>query len=387
MDAPIFTKRFRRVFLANVFGDFSANLFIHFPGLLRQLGAGEALIGTIASVAVLVSVLFRPGVGQAMDHRGRLPIVRVAAAVRVLATLSFLTIGSIGPWVFVVRAIHGVSSAVVFTGLFTYANDLMPPERRTQAIALFGLSGMIPGMFGAAIGDVIIHRFGYSGLFLAMATLDVIGLMVIRTMKPLVKTGSFAQRLGFRKLMAVPGLRSVWVMTLSFGLVFSGLQTFMRTFVDTNRVGTVGLFFFAYSATAAALRIFMSWAPDRLGYKRVMYPVVLCQAAGLFLLSGVSTVPRFVAGAMLTGAGHAFLFPVLARLAMERSPEEDRGSATGLFTGMFDVAMLVGGPILGLLVESRGYATMYAAAGMMVLASLMTFAWMERGRSPVPAPA
>lgn len=382
MDAPIFTKRFRRVFLANAFSDLSANLFIHFPGLLRDLGAGEALIGAIASVAVLVSVVFRPGVGQAMDRRGRLPIVRVAAVVRVVATVSFLTIGGIGPWVFVVRAVHGLSTAVVFTGLFTYANDLMPPERRTQAIALFGLSGMIPGMFGPATGDVILHRFGYSGLFVTMALLDVVALMVIRTMKPLVKTGSFAQRLGFRKVVAVPGLRSVWVMTLSFGLVFSGLQTFMRTFVDTNRVGTVGLFFFAYSATAATLRLFMSWAPDRLGYKRVMYPVILCQAVGLFLLSGVSTVPRFVVGAMLTGAGHAFLFPVLARLAVERSPAEDRGSATGIFTAMFDLALLVGAPTLGLLVESRGYAAMYATLGAIVLVAASVFAWMERVKAP-----
>jgi MFS family permease len=387
VDAPIFTKRFRRVFAANVFSDLSFSIFVHFPGFLRSLGAREALIGTIASVAVLASVSLRPGVGQLMDHQGRLPIVRKASMLRVITAFAFLTIGSIGPWVFVVRAVYGVCTAVVFTGLFTYANDIMPPEKRTQAIALYGLSGMIPAMFGAALGDLVIGWFGFAGLFVVMGLLDAGGLLVIRTLKPLPKVGSFAQRVGFRKLLVVRSLRPVWALTLAFGFVFASLQTFMRTFVDTNGVGTVGLFFFAYSSTAVVLRITLSWLPDRLGFARVLYPVIGCQALGMFLLSGVETTSRFVIGAMLAGAGHAFLFPVLARLAVERSPVEDRGSASGLYTAMFDVAILVGGPVLGLVIERSGYPAMYRVVTVVVVLSALMFFWLERSSAPVPVEA
>ncbi len=383
MRSPIFTPPFRRAFVANVFSDISFNLLVHFPGFLKGLGAGEALIGTIASVAVLASVSLRPGMGQIMDRRGRLPIVRLASLLRVGAVFLFFTIGGIGPWVFVVRALYGICTAVVFTGLFTYANDVMPPERRTQAIALYGLSGMIPGMFGAALGDVVIARWGFDGLFATIALFDLGSAIAIRTLKPLPRIGSFANRLGFRKLGLQMTLRPVWVMTLSFGLVFASLQTFMRTFVDVNGVGTVGLFFFAYSSTAVALRLSMSWAPDRFGFKRILYPVVVSQATGLILLSGATTLPRFVAGAMLTGAGHAFLFPVLARLAVERSPDEDRGAAAGLFTAMFDLSILVGGPALGLIIEGSGYRSMYLTVAGVVIVGVLAFAALER-RHPKP---
>lgn len=385
MDAPIFTKPFRRVFAANVFSDLSFSVFVHFPGFLRQLGAKEALIGTVASVAVLASVSLRPGVGQLMDRQGRVPIIRKAATLRIFTAVAFLTIGSIGPWVFVVRAVYGVCTAVVFTGLFTYANDVIPPERRTQAIALYGLSGMIPGMFGAALGDVVIGSFGFTGLFVVMAILDIGCLFVIRSLSPLPTATSFA-RLGFRKLLLVPSLRPVWALTFCFGFVFASLLTFMRTFVDTNGVGTVGLFFFSYSTTAVVLRIFFSSLPDRLGFARVLYPVIGCQALGMFLLSGAETLPPFILGAMLAGSGHAFLFPVLGRLAVERSPLEDRGSASGLFTAMFDVAILVGGPVLGLVIEGSGYSSMYRVVALVALSSALIFHRFERSwvREPVP---
>lgn len=383
MQSPIFTPPFRRAFSANVFSDISFNLFVHFPGFLKGLGAGEALIGTISSVAVLVSVSLRPGVGQVMDRRGRLPVVRVASVARIALVFLFFTIGSIGPWVFIIRALYGLCTAVVFTGLFTYANDLMPPERRTQAIALYGLSGMVPGMFGAALGDLVIGLWGFTGLFATMAIFDLASALVIRTLQPLPRIGSFANRLGFRKLASQPRLRPVWVLTLSFGFVFSSLVTFMRTFVDTNQVGTVGLFFFCYSATAVALRLSFSWAPDRFGFQKVLYPVVVAQVAGLVLLANADTVPLFVVSAMLAGAGHAFLFPVLARLAVERSPEEDRGSASGLYTAMFDLAILVGGPVLGLIIEQRGYRPMYLTVAGVVAFSVGLFSILERRYLPV----
>jgi MFS family permease len=385
VDAPIFTKPFRRAFAANVFSDLSFSVFVHFPGFLRLLGAKEALIGTVASVAVLASVSLRPGVGQLMDRQGRLPIIRKAATLRIITAFAFLTIGSIGPWVFVVRAVYGVCTAVVFTGLFTYANDVIPAERRTQAIALYGLSGMIPGMFGAGLGDIVLGWFGFTGLFVLMGILDIGSLLVIRSLDPLPRVASFA-RLGFKKLLAVPSLRPVWALTLCFGFVFASLLTFMRTFVDTNGVGTVGLFFFAYSTTAVALRVLFSSLPDRLGFTRVLYPVIGCQALGMFLLSGAETLPPFVLGAMLAGAGHAFLFPVLGRLAVERSPLEDRGSATGLFTAMFDVAILIGGPVLGLVIEASGYTSMYRVVALVALSSALIFYRFEKSwvREPVP---
>ncbi len=385
MASPIFTRPFRRVFAANVMSDLSFNVFVHFPGFLKELGAGEALIGLIASVAVLTSVSLRPGVGQAMDRRGRLPIVRAAAVTRLAVALLFFTIGSIGPWVFVVRAVYGISTAVVFTGLFTYANDLMPPERRTQAIALYGLSGLVPGMFGAALGDVIISRFGYAGMFVAVAAFDGLAIAVISRLRPLPRTGTFVVGIGFRRLVRLRTLRSVWLLTVCFGLVFGSLQTFMRTFVDASGVGTVGLFFFAYSTTAVVLRLSLSWAPDRFGFSRILFPVVLAQALGIALLSGVDSTPRFFVAAMLAGAGHAFLFPILGRLAVERSPVEDRGSASGLYTAMIDVAVLVAAPVLGVVIEQLGYPSMFRVVAATILLSAVGFAILERRVAPALA--
>ena len=78
--------------------------------------------------------------------------------------------------------------------------------------------------------------------------------------------------------------------------------------------------------------------------------------------------------AALGGAGHAFLFPILAKLTVDRSPGANRGAGMGIFTAMFDLAILVGGPALGLLIEVKGYGWTFATvAGLAALGGLVFF--------------
>ena len=39
---------------------------------------------------------------------------------------------------------HGIAAALLFSALFTYGTDVVPASRRTEGIALFGVSGLLP---------------------------------------------------------------------------------------------------------------------------------------------------------------------------------------------------------------------------------------------------
>src|SRR5665811_827683 len=115
----LLTKPFVLVSLAHVLNGISFNLFLHFPGFLQDLGAGEISIGLIVGSAAIAAIAIRPAVGAAMDLRGRRPVIIVGNVINVGAVLLYLTVSSIGPWVYVVRIIHGLSEAILFTALFT----------------------------------------------------------------------------------------------------------------------------------------------------------------------------------------------------------------------------------------------------------------------------
>ena len=209
---------------------------------------------------------------------------------------------------------------------------------------------------------------------MAVAAIDLTLLAITRTLRPLPEAPSLAGRVSFVKFARRPELRPVWILTLVFGLAFGSIITFLRTYIDTVGFGSVGLFMFAYSGTAVTLRLSVSWLPDRVGYRRIVPVAVMFIVAGFTLLAFAGGTGSLVVAAALGGAGHAFLFPILAKLTVDRSPGANRGAGMGIFTAMFDLAILVGGPALGLLIEVKGYGWTFATvAGLAALGGLVFF--------------
>ena len=61
---------------------------------------------------------------------------------------------------------------------------------------------------------------------------------------------------------------------------------------------------------------------------------------------------------------------------MSRTPEANRGSTLALFTALFDLGVLIGGPSFGLVIERFGFAAMYALGGIgLALGTVAFFLW------------
>ena len=89
---------------------------------------------------------------------------------------------------------------------------------------------------------------------------------------------------------------------------------------------------------------------------------------------------------LLCGIGHGYTFPILFGLVVNRTPEENRGAALAIFTALFDLGLLVGGPLLGAVIGGFGYAVMYASGGVLTLLGTAAFLLWERRLSRAPAP-
>ena len=83
---------------------------------------------------------------------------------------------------------------------------------------------------------------------------------------------------------------------------------------------------------------------------------------------------------VLCGIGHGYTFPILLGLVITRVAEGDRGSATAIFTALFDVGVAFGAPVFGGIVERTGFGVAYATAAGVILAGALSFALWDRGR-------
>lgn len=363
-------------FAANFLHSFGFFSYLHLPGLLQAWGEDELSIGLVMASASAAGVACRPIVGRAVDERGRRVVLIAGSLLHLATTIAYLTISVVGPWLIAIRLVHGIAIAMLFTVLFTIAADVVPPSRRTEGIAIYGLSGILPMSLAGLVGDSVLERGSYTDLFwvvigsTALAVIVGLGLRESRTSPPKQQGPGFFATVGRRPL------RPLWFVGLGFALTIAAYFTFVKTFVIAAGIGSVGSFFTAYTVVAIVLRIGLGWLPDRLGLRRALVPAMAAVVAALVLLATATTDAHVIAAGVLAGAGHAWVFPILSSLVVSRASDEERGSALAAFTAVFDVGLLVGGPMYGAVLRSSDYHTTFLlAAGISVAAVLVYLPW------------
>jgi MFS family permease len=378
IERSLLSRRFVVAWLVSTFGGLAFFLFIHFPGYLEDLGATEVEIGLLVAVTALAAVVIRPQIGKEMDRHGRRPMILIGGSINVVVLLLYLTVSSLGPWMYVVRALHGFAEAMLFAAIFTYAADIVPDDNRTQGLALFGISGMLPIALGGLIGDFVLARWDYQVLFLTSAILATISLALSTLLTESIVPAGRSVEISFLRSLWQRDLMPLWWMTIVFSLALSAYFTFLRTFVDETGIGSVGAFFAAYSFIAILLRVAAGWLPDRVGPKRVLYPALGMFATGFVVLATAASATSVVVAGALCGAGHGYAFPILYALAFGRADDRNRGSASAIFTGLFDVGLLAGGPAFGALIAVFSYQTMFLAAAAWIVVGGVVFAGWDR---------
>ena len=375
---PVLTPPFILSFAANALQALAFNLYLHLPGFLQQLGAGEIQIGVIFGVTAATAIAAKPTIGRVMDREGRRTVILAGGCLNVVVCALYLTISRVGPWLYLVRIGHGIAEAMLFAALFTHAADLLPLARRTEGIALFGVSGMLPMSMSGVLGDVILARSEYAALFLTSLVFATASLLLSLPLRDDWSTREGQPPRGLMVAARQPDLLPLWFMGGVFATALAAQFTFLKTFIGSTGVGSMGLFFTAYSGAAVVLRLLFAWLPERVGPKRVLFPALAMLALGYVLLA-LATGPAAVAAAgVLGGIGHGFTFPILSGLVVHRARSTERGGALSIFTALFDGGVLIGGPALGAVIHFAGYPAMFGSAAALVITGAAVFAIWDR---------
>lgn len=377
MASHRFGPDFARLFTAALLQELSFALLIHLPGYLSQLGATEGLIGVLYASSAVVSLAFRPWLGRILDltHRRTVLLISAVANMAVIVALTFTSVW--GPLLWVLFLVQRTVQIALFTTMLTYGADSIPIERRTQGLAIFGLSGLVPIAVGGYAGDVLITHLGYDGLFLGAASVSIVSWLVVWTL-PVLPVRGHQPRRSFWAAFAQRNLLPLWFATLLFSVGLESLFTFTRTFVDQRQVGTAGLFFATYGITAAVTRIAGGNMYDRLPHRPMLVGGIVAYGLGLVFMGMAQTVTMLVLAAATTGTAHGAVFPLLSSEVVNRARVNERGSAMATFTSIFDIALLAGAPVVGFVIEGFDYLGAFVGLGVVLLICAVAYRHWDR---------
>jgi predicted MFS family arabinose efflux permease len=378
MTLTRFGRNFPRLFFAAILQELSFAMLIHVPGYFSDLGATESRIGVLYAASAVASLLFRPLLGRILDLTHRRTVLLLAAVVNIMALVALSLTNVWGPAIWTVFLIQRTVQFVMFTGMLTYAADSIPLAYRTQGLAIYGLSGLIPIAIGGLGGDILVGTLGFDGLFLAGALTAFTSWLLVWMLPTLPVKGRQPRR-SFWAALAQRDLLPVWFISVVFAVGMENLFTYGRTFVEDRQVGTAGILLFTYGMAAAITRIVGGGAYDRWDHRRLLVWSIAGYGVGFGVLAITQTVGLLVLGAILCGTGHGVAFPLLSSEVVNRARVSERGSAMSTFTAIFDVAVLVSAPAVGFLIDGFDYLVAFSAVGLaLVIGTVVYTVWDRR---------
>ncbi|MFJ8888623.1 MFS transporter [Streptomyces sp. NPDC102402] len=333
---------------------------------VRDLGAGTA--GVVLAVFAMAALAVLPFTGRAIDRRGPLPVLIVAAATAAVGACALGVSGGVTSTV-LSAAVLGAGTAVMQPALATMLVWCSSAATRTRAFAMqFFLQNLglgIGGLVGGQLVDVG-RPSSFTLLFLIEAAMFLVLGVVAATVR-MPRAASLAEAVPADGSESKAGLRvllshraMVQLCVLGFVIFFacygqfeSGLAAY-----GTEAAGidpsTLGIALAANTAVIVVAQFVVLRLVERRRRSRVIAWVGLIWAfawivagyAGLGHGSQTMATAAMISTYALFGLGEAMLSPTVAPLVADLAPEAMVGQYNSAFALVKQLALAVG-PAVG----------------------------------------
>lgn len=382
-SAPVSERLLTRAFLALVVAHFTQALGYAssplLPVYLDHLGASRTRIGSIMAVAAIGGLAFRPAVGFGLDKLGRKPTILVGTMLLGGGMLLIGGVTDLGPAIYVARLAYGCGVAALFTGYFTWAADIVPIPRRTEGLALFGVSGLAPLALNPLVDEIGVAPAALRWVYPALGLLILVSWLAVFRLPESKPRGALTPMTPRAALVALadPSLWPVWLVTCVLAGMVQIFLVFATVAAIAGGVERPAALWLLYAGGAIAVRLLGGRLPDVVGPRNVIAPAVGLYGCAMLTAASASSTLGFLMAGLLGGLSHGITFPVLLSLVITRGNERLRGSLVAIYTALFDVAALAVTPLFGMLADAYDDATMFTAGAAVAAGGLAFWAILE----------
>lgn len=378
MSDRLLTRDFGLLVMAHLLQAVGYASMLLLPVYITALGADRTQVGWVMGAGAVGGLILRPLAGWAIDTIGRRSTILIGTASLVIGMALIAFVDRVGPLLYTSRVLVGAGAGTLFTAYFAFAADIIPISRRTEGIALFGVSGLLP-----LIVNPIADRFAIAPMDLrwflpAMGVIALASLLPLWPLKEPPTAPAPAEAVPMRRALTQRGLLPVWWATIIFASGVAMFFAFASVTAMARGVPHPKDLWFGYAGAAIAMRLFGARLPDRIGPHNLVAPALAVYAACFLLMAEAQTGMGFLLAGVCGGIGHGYCFPVLAGQVVARSDAAIRGAALARFTGLWELVAIIFTPLCGMAADAIGDAGMFAGGAVVCAAGLIIWAALER---------
>ncbi|RMF07983.1 MAG: MFS transporter [Candidatus Neomarinimicrobiota bacterium] len=315
-----------------------------YPLYVQSAGGGPQVVGWFMATYYLAAILGRPLIGKALNRLGFKPVLLAGLLLIALTPALFVPVRYRWGYMFLIRLFQGLGFGAYFSAFFTLAAERAPAGRQTETVGIYGLPGMAANLIGPGLGEWIVRTRGLDTFFLILTGVGCLALGLALVVPAQSANRSLSGAVSFRRYRSL-----MLPFALSFLLAFAWAAPvmFLAPLAEIRHLRGFGLYFTTFALSGIIFRIWgRSWA-DRFGRRWVLLPAFLLYGAGMLLLAVSATLSPLLLAGIVVGAAHGLAFPAVTTLAYTLAPEDIRGSAMALSTGMLDLGGFSAGFFLG----------------------------------------
>lgn len=344
------------------------------PYVHIRMGMSAVLAGLAVSIQYVATLASRPWAGRISDHVGAKisvlwgmgactgsgAMLIAAAALHRSTVLSFATL-------IASRLVLGVGESLGSTGSTLWGITSTGAENTAKVIGFNGISTYGGMALAAPLGVVLYQRWGLSAI--GAATMLVAGIsFILAFRKEPVAVTTGVEHLPFRRVL---GRVTPHGMGLALGGVsYSVLATFVTLYYASHHWTGAALCLTAFGLGFILVRLLLIRTISHFGGFPVAMASLAVEAVGMILLWLAAAPWMALTGAVVSGFGFSLVFPAIGVEAVERVPEQSRGTALAVYTAFADVSFFLTGPTAGAVAGAYGYPSAFLFALISVLAAL-----------------
>jgi MFS family permease len=310
---------------------------------ITELGGADKK-GLIITLFTISAAISRPFSGKLTDTIGRKKVIYFGIFFSML--ISWLYPFSFSVFFFLsLRFLHGFSAGFTPTGTTALLTDLIPANKRGQAMGIWGTFISLGFGVGQFSGSWIGINFGMDALFLIAGFISVIsGLFLLRVEETLENPQKFdgsQLKVNWKDVIepSVVPAAIVMILTASCSGIIFVLAPDISGFLG---IENKGFFFGFYVISTIFVRLFTSSLSDRIGRRETMLIGVCILLLSMILLSRVDSYNSFVLAAIVFGLATGVSSPTLFAWTADLSHIKRRGVGAGTIFIALEAGIMLG---------------------------------------------